>query len=62
MTEHEIPRPTHQFLLVAQGGLHLCRAPCPHRGGMAERRTSLKKRCQEGILLVAFDEIDAKCQ
>jgi hypothetical protein len=24
--------------------------------------TSLKKRCQEGILLVAFDEIDAKYQ
>jgi hypothetical protein len=24
--------------------------------------TSLKKRCQEGILLVAFDEIDAKDQ
>jgi len=26
------------------------------------RGTSLKKRCQEGILLVAFDEIDAKDQ
>jgi hypothetical protein len=26
------------------------------------RGTSLKKRCQEGILLVAFDEIDAKYQ
>jgi hypothetical protein len=24
--------------------------------------TSLKKRCQEGILLVAFDEIDARYQ
>ena len=29
---------------------------------VTKRGTSLKKRCQEGILLVAFDEIDAKYQ
>jgi hypothetical protein len=40
----------------------LWRAFWAKRGKAIIRGTSLKKRCQEGILLVAFDEIDARYQ
>jgi hypothetical protein len=40
-----------------------CGGPCGRAAKKAIKRgTSLKKRCQEDILLVAFDEFDAKDQ